>query len=195
MRPDRERQKRDARRWDQGRLLRRKSQADGGTRAVSCSVCRGGGTVRPSLAGGSLRGLLSLQWGQPRAETCKRRRRVRGGAAGRLGSSLRREGPARSSRGVVVHTAVSCRRVNPSSAPGRVSGCRVCLHFSLVWGEIKQVSAGGPGTRARTDGPTLPALVPLPRPRAGTSAPPCPARCGRFQNRTLSSEKLELSFF
>lgn len=123
------------------------------------------------------------------------RRRVRGGAAGRLGSSLRRESPARSSRGVVVHTAVSCRRVNPSSAPGRVSGCRVCLHFSLVWGEIKQVSAGGPGTRARTDGPTLPALVPLPRPRAGTSAPPCPARCGRFQNRTLSSEKLELSFF
>lgn len=189
VRPYRERQKRGARRRDQGRLLRRRSQADGGTRAVSCSVCRGGGTVRPSLAGGSLRGLLSLRWGQPGAETCKRRSRR---PSGQLPP---REGPARSSRGVVVHTAGSCRRVNPSSAPGRVSGCRVCLHFSLVWGEIKQVSAGGPGTRARTDGPTLPALVPLPWPRAGTSAPPCPARCGRFQNRTLTSEKLELSFF
>lgn len=143
----------------------------------------------PPWHGGSLRGLLSLRWGQPGAETCKRRSRR---PSGQLPP---REGPARSSRGVVVHTAGSCRRVNPSSAPGRVSGCCVCLHFSLVWGEIKQVSAGGPGTRARTNGPTLPALVPLPRPRAGTSAPPCPARCGRFQNRTLTSEKLELLFF
>lgn len=31
--------------------------------------------MRPSLAGGSLRGLLSLRWGRPGAETCKRRSR------------------------------------------------------------------------------------------------------------------------
>lgn len=31
--------------------------------------------MRPSLAWGSLRGLLSLRWGRPGAETCKRRSR------------------------------------------------------------------------------------------------------------------------